>query len=90
MRQPKLSDADHAQIREAVARLIEARLGDLGDLAALRAELIAVKRERDELRAERDQWRHQALLVSDRYAEAREDIRTTSALTGRMAREVPE
>lgn len=74
----RLTDADHAQIREAVAQLIEARLGDAADLATLRAELIAAKRDRDD-------WKRQAQALADRNAELREDVRQSSALKPRLS-----
>ncbi len=78
MRQPRLSDDDLARIRDALAGLIESRLADFAELAALRAELLAAKRERDE-------WRRQAQLLADRNAELREDVRQSSALKPRLS-----
>ena len=78
MRQPRLSDDDLARIRDALAGLIESRLADFAELAALRAELLAANRERDE-------WRRQAQLLADRRAELVEEVRRESALKPRLS-----
>ena len=73
----RLTDADVEQIRDTVAGLVDARLADLTELAALRAELIAAKRDRDD-------WKRQAAALADRNAAYREEIHAAQGPFGHL------